>query len=761
MVAKYDDRTKRLDMPLPNADNFLQDDVARLIETINDLDGQVATLDAGGKLEKAQIPDVVPQLDASNKLADSVMPARAVMLDSTGKIPVGQLPNEGTTTTLNASTEQQMLGLNATVGDICDRLDNGIYYILVDLPASTLGNWRMLPRTAVTSINGETGAVTGFIKAKPVANAVATALEGVQGPLRLSAEGTDPYDAVTYKQLQTVQAVASGGASMNGVMNNFIGAVEWFNGDRINIPPGYVAADGDEYQRNDPKVADLWTAVNAGILNSVTQAEWDAKTSNTRGSFYYNRGSYSLGDNAKTFRVPDLNGSASGDAGSVIANAYLGGSSKVLQANVGQMRESMAPAISGEFVLRAAGTAASPWNISVSQTGAFEGGGAAPFGNATMLAAGPNNPAMNGYSVKINASRSSKVYTGSAGEIRPNTAVGIWIIRANGNFTASGTNFRVMTSDKVLPTTTGTQLMGGEIFSSYYAGGKELNRGFMRADKVVGGTSYLRLGVLKNGATDADAGPYNSIDILDTGAILTRAGATIGGDLFVGTGKAPANDLPTFGTVKTQAVDTHSVNLRETNKDFGIAVNSVWTDASSTAKQLRWEVYFRETAATARRSNIITVDCQDLTKGTNAGGGGNNTTAAMAIGCRLSVAGSVTGVGAYVSTSDARVKTNIKPVSNALKSVLSWGGCTYDKKDAGREVGLIAQDVEKTCPEAVTTARHQFNDGMVLEDAKFLNVAGVSAAYHTEAIRELTKLVKLAITDPQAALAQLAELKIV
>lgn len=497
MVAKYDDRTKRLDMPLPNADNFLQDDVARLIETINDLDEKVATLDAAGKLEQAQIPDMVPQLDASKKLADSVMPSRAVMLDATGKIPVDNLPNEGTTTTLTASTEQQMLGLNATVGDICDRLDNGIYYILVDLPASTLGNWRMLPRTAVTSINGETGAVTGYAKLKPIANAVAMAIDGITGPLRLNADASDPYDAVTLKQLQSIQAVAQGGASMTGVMNNFIGAVEWFNGDRINIPPGYVAADGDEYQRNDPKVADLWTAVNAGILNSVTQAEWDAKTSNTRGSFYYNRGSYSLGDNAKTFRVPDLNGSASGDAGSVIANAYLGGSSKVLQANVGQMRESMAPAISGEFVLRAAGTVASPWNISVSQTGAFEGGGAAPFGNATMLAAGPNNPAMNGYSVKINASRSSKVYTGSAGEIRPNTAVGIWIIRANGSFQAANTSFSILTADKTLPTL-GTTVQGGSLRSIYQADGKDFAASSMGVKVAIGEEPVFNLTLVDN-----------------------------------------------------------------------------------------------------------------------------------------------------------------------------------------------------------------------------------------------------------------------
>ena len=93
--------------------------------------------------------------------------------------------------------------------------------------------------------------------------------------------------------------------------------------------------------------------------------------------------------------------------------------------------------------------------------------------------------------------------------------------------------------------------------------------------------------------------------------------------------------------------------------------------------------------------------------------------------------------GSWQSGSDIRHKSNIKIIENALEAVCSWRGVTYDKKDGIREVGLIAQDVEKDCPEAVTEERREFSDGTVIDNFKYLNVAGVSAAFHTEAIKIL------------------------
>lgn len=124
------------------------------------------------------------------------------------------------------------------------------------------------------------------------------------------------------------------------------------------------------------------------------------------------------------------------------------------------------------------------------------------------------------------------------------------------------------------------------------------------------------------------------------------------------------------------------------------------------------------------------------------------------------VSGNANAPGSWVNGSDERHKSNIECVKNPLAAVLSWRGCTYDKLDGGSEVGLIAQDVESFCPEAViNTGRREFSNGKVIEDFKSLNTAGVSAAYHNEAIKSLFSLVELALTEPDTALKHIDEIK--
>ncbi|MEN8983774.1 MAG: tail fiber domain-containing protein [Planktotalea arctica] len=56
----------------------------------------------------------------------------------------------------------------------------------------------------------------------------------------------------------------------------------------------------------------------------------------------------------------------------------------------------------------------------------------------------------------------------------------------------------------------------------------------------------------------------------------------------------------------------------------------------------------------------------------------------------------------FVSSSDARLKTNITPISDALQKVQALRGVTYNMIEGGsREIGLIAQDVQAVAPEAV------------------------------------------------------------
>jgi len=80
-------------------------------------------------------------------------------------------------------------------------------------------------------------------------------------------------------------------------------------------------------------------------------------------------------------------------------------------------------------------------------------------------------------------------------------------------------------------------------------------------------------------------------------------------------------------------------------------------------------------------------------------------------GYKLQVNGSVAGVGAYNNISDARFKTNVIPISDALEVVGKLRGVRFDWRagefpamnfESGRQLGLIAQQVQPVLPEAVS-----------------------------------------------------------
>jgi hypothetical protein len=76
-----------------------------------------------------------------------------------------------------------------------------------------------------------------------------------------------------------------------------------------------------------------------------------------------------------------------------------------------------------------------------------------------------------------------------------------------------------------------------------------------------------------------------------------------------------------------------------------------------------------------------------------------------ATGSDLTLSGSIMANAFYYS-SDISLKTEIKPISNALERVLQLTGITFIwKADESKKqnIGFIAQDVEKAFPEAVST----------------------------------------------------------
>lgn len=497
-MAIVDKKTPRLGLLLPSADNFLQDDVERLIQSFDLLDVLVVMRDQNtGKIADDQLSEVIARLDAQGKIATSALPSSVVQKGADGKIDSSVLPSIAIIDSFPVPNEASMLGLQCERGDIAIRTDLGRSFILTDLPPSKLSNWRELTSTNVTSVNGQVGAITGLAKAG--VNDDITQLTALSGPLRLGGEAAGDYDAVTLKQLRAASGGA-GGASMNGVMNNFIGAVEWFNGSRAKIPAGYIPADGQECSQTDPATADLYAAVAADMFASVTEALWQNSgiaDSLRKGE---NRGAYVKQSSPGKFRVPDLNG-AYADGSTPGANFLRGDGGGKFTAeigNVGAIKYNAAPNIAGSFYTMTN-------NIDASNA-------TAPF-YFSGQDAGVTTASLSGHDradrITFDASRSNTTY-GRGSEVRPNSVTGVWIIRASGGFVAANTSWSVINGDTTVPAN-GVTAYGGAVRSVYNIAGEEAYVSQLRTKILFGTDFYSALEIKGQGGTLREVMSVNSI----------------------------------------------------------------------------------------------------------------------------------------------------------------------------------------------------------------------------------------------------------
>jgi hypothetical protein len=71
---------------------------------------------------------------------------------------------------------------------------------------------------------------------------------------------------------------------------------------------------------------------------------------------------------------------------------------------------------------------------------------------------------------------------------------------------------------------------------------------------------------------------------------------------------------------------------------------------------------------------------------------------------KLDVTGTIRASADVIAFSDARVKTDVITIENALDKVKALRGVTYirvDTEDKSRKMGVIAQETEKILPEVV------------------------------------------------------------
>lgn len=738
-MALVDQKTPRLGLLLPFTDNFLQDDVERLRDTFNLLDVLVVTRDqTTGKIADDMLSDVIAKLDANGKLNKANLPSTVVQTGPDGKIDGSLMPSIAVIDTFPVPNEASMLGLQCERGDIAIREDLGKTFILTQMPPSVLSNWRELTSTNVTSVNGKTGAVTGL--AASGANNDITSLNALSGPLRLGGDAAGDYDAVTLKQLRAASGGA-GGASMNGVMNNFIGAVEWFMGTRAKLPAGYLQADGQIVLRS--LVPDIVAAMQSGMLNVIA-----ASGSNSSDAMWQmtptGRGRYSWGDGdattGTTIRLPDLNGvwvHPTNSELNSIPGLFLRGDGMIGKGTggnetgaIGVIRKSAAPNITGQLVAAFS-----------SSTGLWDqGSGAFTLEGPTLsqvhdASSGAVAGAPRGSIVSFTASNANPIYgNDGATEVRPASVQGIWIIRASGTFTAQNTVFEVQTSDAAFPRT-GVVAKGGELVSRYTGYNVGTIKSSIQAAVAVGGkvsTTYLYSDAT---GISGDKGTFS----FDSDGRFNSQNATIANELIAKYIRA-MNNVALYTRSTSPEADrgpTLSTIMSKTDggilKDVSFGLRPEWNKTANRVLGVFELLKFDPDGATINSSKYW----------------------------KLYDDGTALGDGAWNVASDRRLKDNVTNIIDPLWRVMQINGVTWDRLDGGRPgQGLIAQEVEAILPTAVLKGDDvTLLDGTVVKNALSVDVAGVAAALHTEAIKSLVQLVRLAITDPTSALKQLESIE--
>ncbi|GHE72322.1 hypothetical protein GCM10019059_34980 [Camelimonas fluminis] len=213
MAAVVDNRTPNYDIPLPNADNWLSEDVIRLAQAITAFDQLIKTANdniaARALLDHAhQISEITGLTDVlAQKAAYDHVHALAALSDvdvsiitvgqylrwngakwvpgvvsaddiKAGVIDPARLPSIAITDTYVVASQAQMLVLDVQKGDIAVRTDLNRSYICSGTNPALLTSWTELltPTDAVLSVAGLTGAITASALRTAIATATGIAL---------------------------------------------------------------------------------------------------------------------------------------------------------------------------------------------------------------------------------------------------------------------------------------------------------------------------------------------------------------------------------------------------------------------------------------------------------------------------------------------------------------------------------------------------------------------------------------------------------
>ena len=366
----------------------------------------------------------------------------------------------------------------------------------------------------------------------------------------------------------------------------------------------------------------------------------------------------------------------------------------------------------------------------------------------------------------------------TAGTYGDSTTVGQFTVDGKGRLTAaSGVGIRaastsvsgiVQLEDSTSSTSTTTAATANTVKSAYdLASGKIASVSITTTAPITGGTTGSSFTLAMPAATTSVNGYMTSTFASKLDGIAASAtNVTNNNQLTNGAGYVTSSGVTsvsvtapvssTGGTTPTisMAAATTSVsgyltstdwttfNNKQASGSYVTSGGALGTPSSGTLTNCTFPTLNQNTTGTASNITSYTIN-------QSVGSSNSPTFAGLTINGAITATGDITG-----GTSDARLKTNILPITDALSKVNRISGVTYNMSDLASSlgigntedrVGVIAQELEQVLPQVVKPAPFDTDkDGNSISGANYKTVQYEKIVpLLIEAIKELTAKVNM------------------